>query len=161
MYNIGDKVKIRRDLVINETYDGWLWIEQIQEDAEHNNYVFTISNVIKKYDRYTYWYEEDTRNPRHWELTDEMIEGLATDTDEEKFKAWMTKLAEINCNDYENVWKAFDRIKYYYTEESHKDGENTLDNDIEILWNYLNVPVKEMTLSEIEAELGYKIKIKE
>ena len=169
MYSVGDKVKVRRDLKSDmvTTYNHCFFDEDMKEIVEKNNYILTIKRVTSNDDEYEV--EEDEDNNFWW--TGEMFEGLVEeDTDKDKFKAWMTKLAEIKEEDRDLVegqaFGAIDRVASQYAKGRHTsyNGLNNLEEDINILWNYVNnsnYDAREMTIEEIEAELGYKIKIKE
>lgn len=157
-YKVGDKVKIRKDLVVGEYYDEWVFTNEMEKDIKANDYILTISKAYIAYDEKTpvYQYEEDAHrtNVSSWELTEAMIEGLVEPTDREKFEEGMRKLSSLNGGS--EVWKAFSRC---VTRDPEVLG---YDDDLKIISDYLfGEERKRMTKAEIEAELGYKIEIVE
>lgn len=64
-YNVGDKVVIRKDLVVDEYYGGFIWYRNMQYMKE-KNYVI----IEQDFEGGFYW----TTN--EWVISDEMIEGL-------------------------------------------------------------------------------------
>lgn len=156
-YKVGDKVRIRKDLVVDEHYDEWLFTKQMKEDIEANNYILTISKADIAYDEktpvYNYEKDKDAHSP-NWELTESMIEGLVELTDREKFEGWMRKLSSLKCED--KPWRAFNNI--VTSDPDNKEYEATL----KVISDYLfGAEKKKMTKAEIEAELGYEIDIVE
>jgi hypothetical protein len=157
-YKVGDRVKIRKDLVVSEYYDEWVFTEEMEKDVKSNDYILTISKAYIAYDEKTpvYQYEEDTHRttPSSWELTESMIEGLVEVTDREKFEDCMRKLSSLNGSS--EVWKAFNRCV------THDPEVLGYDDDLKVISDYLfGAEKKKMTKAEIEAELGYEIEIVE
>lgn len=73
-YNVGDKVKIRQDLVVNRNYGGDTYLEEMDDIAKDNDYILTIGKCDYRIGEYVM--DEDERDdPWYW--TDAMIEGLA------------------------------------------------------------------------------------
>ena len=158
-YKVGDRVKIRKDLVVDEYYDEWCFTEEMERDVKSNDYILTISEAYTAYDENipVYRYEEDTHRTNSqihkWELTESMIEGLAEPpTDREKFEGWMRKLSSLGVDE---TWNAFN---YCVT---HKPDNYDYDAKLKVLSDYLFDTKKKMTKTEIEAELGYSIEIVE
>lgn len=159
-YKIGDKVKIRKDLVVGDYYNEWLFTEEMEKDVKSNDYILTISKAYIAYDEKTpvYRYEENAHRTnsqiQRWELTEAMIEGLVEPTDKEKFEGWMRKLSSIDGHN--KIWNAFDWLTTL-----NPDNDNYEDN-LKIVSDYLfGVEKKKMTKAEIEEKLGYKIEIVE
>lgn len=151
-YKIGDKVRIKKDLVVNNDYGYDCYIEEMDDIAKENDYILTIEDCV--FNNTEYIMVEDSEGCS-W--TDEMIEGLVTDemieepTDREKFEGWMRKLSSLKGED--RVWNAFN---YCVTTEPNKRG---YEDELKIISDYLFA--KKMTKAEIEAELGYSIEIVE
>lgn len=151
-YKIGDKVRIKKDLVVNNDYGYDCYIEEMDDIAKENDYILTIEDCV--FNNTEYIMVEDSEGCS-W--TDEMIEGLVTDemieepTDREKFEGWMRKLSSLKSED--RVWNAFN---YCVTTEPNKRG---YEDELKIISDYLFA--KKMTKAEIEAELGYSIEIVE
>lgn len=147
-YKIGDKVRIRRDLVVGDKYGGITFFYDMAKEVETNGgnvVIITDARVDStgvigyKFGGLAFIYSES------------MIEGLAEPTDREKFEGWMRKLSSLKSDD--RVWNAFN---YCVTTEPDKWG---YEDKLKIISDYLFA--KKMTKAEIEAELGYKIEIVE
>lgn len=144
-YKVGDKVKIRKDLVVGDRYGGLTYLDSMKKEVSANGGdVFVIdhagtdcSDVI--------WYEFEGLS---FSYSEEMIEEP---TDREKFEGWMRKLSSLKNDD--RVWQAFN---YCVTREPDTCG---YEDELKIISNYLFA--KKMTKAEIEKELGYKIEIVE
>lgn len=159
-YKVGDKVKIRKDLVVGDYYNEWLFTEEMEKDVKSNDYILTISKAYIAYDEKTpvYQYEECTTraDDSRWELTESMIEGVVVEsTDREKFEECMRKLSSLSLNSHDNVWEAFNNLTYLSVNDS------SYDETLKVVSDYLFGPKKKMTKAEIEAKLGYEIEIVE
>jgi len=153
-YKVGDRVRIRKDLVVDKSY----------ADADHTECYFTeeMGKVKEKYDYATIKTCNDHHNDRYqicednsgyW-WSDEMFEK----SDRHKFEECIRKLSRLDSKD--DVWKAFDRLTYLEADdaEDKKDFEKAL----KLVADYLfGAEKKKMTKAEIEAELGYEIEIVE
>jgi hypothetical protein len=148
-YKIGDKVKIREDLVTRRAYGKNTYVDSMKKIAKDHDYILTIANIVCNKE---YKMEEDG-DMYYW--TDEMIERLVEPTDREKFEGCMRKLGRLNGDS--DVWKSFDRLTYKDPNEDEKEFEEALKT----VADYLFDTKKKMTKAEIEAELGYKIEIVE
>lgn len=161
-YKVGDKVRVRRDLVVGNSYtmedgDRNSYIADMKDVAEANDYVLTIN-----YEDGQYTVEEDKLG---YSWTDGMFEGLVTNTekfescnteltDREKFKGWMRKLSSLN--DWDKTWNAFNNLTVL------KPDDDVYKGQLKIVTDYLfGVEKKKMTKAQIEAELGYEIEIVE
>ena len=144
-YKIGDKVRIRRDLVVGDRYGGLTYLGGMAKEVEANggNYVTITDAGVDSSDAIWYDFEELT-----FTYSEEMIEEP---TDRERFEGWMRKLSSLPCDN--EVWHAFD---YCVTTEPDTCG---YEDELKIISDYLFA--KKMTKAEIEAELGYKIEIVE
>lgn len=152
-YKVGDKVRIRRDLVVGKGYytghskDTDNYTSSMDELVKNHDYVLTIA----KYGNNATEYEMLESDLFWW--TESMIEGLAEPTDREKFEEWMKKLSNLNSNT--DTWRAFDKLTYL------NEDEKEFKEAFNIVADYLFEEKKKMTKAEIEAELGYKIEIVE
>ena len=148
-YKVGDKVKIKKNLIVDGSYGSETYVEDMEEIAKDYDYILTVSKVFDCYgDNIEYVMAEGDG----WYWTNKMIEGLAEPTDREKFEGWMRKLSSLDCDDV--VWNAFN---YIVTSEPDDRG---YDDKLKIVSDFLFTK-KKMTKTEIEAELGYKIEIVE
>lgn len=148
-YKVGDKVKIKKNLIVGNGYGGDTYVEDMEEIAKDYDYILTVSKVFDCYgDNIEYLMAEDNG----WYWIDEMIEGLAEPTDREKFEGWIRKLSSLAYDDV--VWQAFN---YIVTSDPEERG---YDDRLKIISDFLFTK-KKMTKTEIEAELGYEIEIVE
>lgn len=148
-YNIGDRVRIRKDLVVGDRYEGDAYIKEMDDIAKNNDYVLTIERF--SYDNIEYVMAESNYE---WFWTDAMIEGLEL-TDREKFEGWMKELGRLTGGS--DIWKSLDGLTYLDPDEDEKEFEEALKT----VADYLFDTKKRMTKTEIEAELGYEIEIVE
>lgn len=147
-YKVGDRVKIREDLIIGHDYGSNDYINDMDNIAKSNNYILTISD----YSCNNKQYRMVEAYGQCWNWTDEMIEGLVGSTDREKFEGWMRKLAALDS--FDEVWLAF-----LYCAE-HDSDASEYDDNLKAVSDYLfGAEKKKMTQAEIEAELGYEIEI--
>ena len=148
-YKIGDKVRIRRDLVAGKGY-------YTGHSKDTDNYTFGMDELVKNHD-YVLTIAKYANNDTEYEMlesdrfwwTESMIEGLAETTDREKFEEWMRKLSSLDG--YDERWEAFNNC---VTLEPDEKG---YEDNLKIISDYLFG--KKMTKAEIEAELGYDIEI--
>lgn len=92
-YKVGDKLRIRRDLMIYERYGSQTFIEQMEK---YKLMPVTISEVFSEF----YHIKED--KGENWSWTDEMFEGLIEDelTVEEAIRLKIEMCEEImSCSD--------------------------------------------------------------
>jgi hypothetical protein len=153
-YKVGDRVKIRKDLIVGESYT----------DSDHTVCYFTeeMEKVKEKYDYATikacngyhndrYQICED--NSGYW-WSDEMFE----ESDRHKFERWMRDLSKLDSKD--DTWKALDKLTYL--EADDVEDKEDFEKALKLVADYLfGVEKKKMTKAEIEAELGYEIEIVE
>ena len=154
-YKIGDKVRIRKDLVVNNDYGCDGYIEEMDDIAKENDYILTIEDCVFNNTEYTMVEDSECCS---W--TDEMIEGLVTDemiekpTDREKFEGWMRNLSSLDG--WDKTWDAFNNLTVLEPDDDEYKGQ------LKIVTDYLfGEEKKKMTKAEIEKELGYEIEIVE
>ena len=162
-FKVGEKVKIKKNL--KEGYGFKYYVADEMEKFKGKT--VTIYSVNSE----AYRIEEDNMS---WDWTEDMFEGLAIITKEELFKMPIgtkitTDLEENNIfvkvgendfcnNDCDHI--EYDNIKEDLSLDYYKEGKI-----IEIQEpNYTTIykedkQVKEMTIAEIEKELGYPIKV--
>ena len=106
-YNVGDRVEIKRGLVIGSIVGDDTYENNMAILANDHNYVLTIKDYKSDYMAYRMLEDEYEYN---W--TEEMVEGLAEKepTDREKFEEWMRKLCSLDGGD--KVWDAFNKLTY-------------------------------------------------
>lgn len=70
-YKVGDKVRVRRDLVVDESYGGVCFVKNM---AHWRGHIVTISRIGD------YFYKiEETSNPFDYNWSDEMFEDVSDD----------------------------------------------------------------------------------
>ena len=113
-YNIGDKVEIKRGLVIGSIVGGDSYEGNMEILANDHNYVLTIKDYKSDYMAYRMLEDEYEYN---W--TEEMIEGLAKKepTDREKFEEWMGKLCSLAASN--EVWESFNELTFSTVDTEH------------------------------------------
>lgn len=148
-YKVGDKVKIRKDLVVDESYSDssrdCYFTEGMEMVKEKYDYA-TIRTCSSYYDD-RYQICEDKGG--YW-WSDKMFE----ESDRHKFEEWMRKLSRLDGDG--SVWDAFNDLSLL--------GEDDIcyEERLKTVADYLfGEEKKKMTKAEIEAELGYKIEIVE
>lgn len=149
-HKVGDKVKIRKDLIVDESYSvadhiECYFTEEMEKVKDKYDYVTIKSCSSSNDDRYQIC--EDSWG--HW-WTDEMFE----ETDRHKFEKWMRDLARLD--DTKGVWDAFNDLLVL------KADDDSYEERLKVVADYLfGEEKKKMTKAEIETELGYKIEIVE
>ncbi len=149
-YRIGDKVKIRKDLVVGESYS----------DADHGSCYFAedMETIKEKYDYVTIKscssYQDDRYQICECDFgywwSDEMFE----ESDRHKFERWMRDLSRLDGDS--DVWDAFNDLSFM------EEDDIGYEEKLKLVTDYLfGEEKKKMTKAEIEAELGYKIEIVE
>lgn len=91
-YKVGDRVRIRKDLMVFERYGKQTFVEQMEK---YKGMPATISEVFSD----TYYIKED--KGENWNWTDEMLEGLVEDelTAEEAIRIKIEMCEEMSCSD--------------------------------------------------------------
>lgn len=91
-YKVGDRVRIRKDLMIFERYGKQTFVEQMEK---YKGMPATISEVFSD----TYYIKED--KGENWNWTDEMFEGLVKDelTAEEAIRLKIEMCEKMSCSD--------------------------------------------------------------
>jgi hypothetical protein len=162
-YKIGDKVRIRRDLVVDKSYakdphDFCTYIKDMKDVAEKNNYILTIEDTYFREDRYIMLEDEED-----YSWTDEMIEGLVEEKsiDREKFEAFLKEVVD-GTKDCDENYEAWSKI-HDLTNGKCFSKKEVIQWLTDFYYNFVpkDENIKKMTKAEIEAELGYKIEIVE
>lgn len=161
-FKVGDKVRVREDLVVDRKYGGLTFVSPI---AELCGMVFTVGEIRNGHD--VSYYELDEVSCA-W--TDEMIEPYE-DHEAHKFEAFLREVVDGNAPSTVRTNHAYNLLsdlvshddgddKYHLTEEEFESAIS------ELVDFYVNkfVPKEdetavEMTLSEVEKALGHKVKI--
>lgn len=165
-FKVGDKVRIRKDL--KEGNDFKVYVTDDMEELAGK--IVTIIDAWENCGA-NYSINEDT-NKYTW--SEDMFEVLARPTKEELFK--MPIGTKIITNDQENNTFVFDGVDSFYGNTRYlKDDE--INEDLTVIDKYCGTKiieiqeptyntiykaddeVKEMTIAEIEKELGYPIKV--
>lgn len=156
-YKVGDKVKVRDDLMVGNRYSGFGYVDDM---SRFSGKIVTIRTVFE--DENCYNLNEDIWRYR-W--TDEMFEEEAsTEAEIAKFRAFLEEVANLDNDDYNSEYATLVRIVDYG--QDGYDGYNYKEC-VDELCNFYRMftPKKEtkkkMTKAEIEDALGYKIEIVE
>lgn len=106
-YKKGDKVVIRKDLIVGEVYGNWTWSAG-KEYMKEKDYV-----LIERVNDSDYWVEDKRVNDgdywieNEWLISDEMIEGLYN---EDKYSD--PSLVEIITDFLNRLENAYDNKKF-------------------------------------------------
>lgn len=106
-YGIGDKVVIRKDLIVGEVYGNWTWSAG-KEYMKEKDYV-----VIERVNDGDYWVEDERVDDDYywieneWLISEEMIEGLY-----EEGKYSDPTLVEIITDFLNRLENAYDNKKF-------------------------------------------------
>ena len=163
-FKVGEKVKIKKNL--KEGYDFKYYVADEMEKFKGK--AVTIYSVNSE----AYRIEEDNMS---WDWTEDMFEGLAKPTKEELFKMPLGTIIKTDREKHNIFVKVgendFCNDNRDHIEDSDINEDLTVDNycgDKTII--EIQIPtyetiykadeeVKEMTIAEIEKELGYPIKV--
>lgn len=153
-YKVGDKVKVRDDLIVDCRYGSDIFVDGM---SALKGKVVTIK-MCYEYNN-SYRIEEDI-----YALTDEMFEDeTATEAEIAKFRAFLEEVADYRSSEY---MEQYDWLGYIMGIGA-VDCNEEVDEKIDKFCNFYRTftPTKEtkkkMTKAEIEEELGYKIEIVE
>lgn len=170
-YKVGDKIRIRKDLR-PERYGSLYATENMTKMAGD---IVTIAHIYDE--RMIYDIEEDCG----WSWSEEMFESVCPKNllepgtvvktrDGDKYiningilmrksgGSWLCRLEDVNDDLVREKHKNKDmEIIEIYKTDGHTISELFDDDNLTLVWK--REEVKEITLSEIEKELGYKVKI--
>jgi hypothetical protein len=173
-FKVGDKVRVRKDLVDEQKYGGQCFVYDMSKFMDK---IATIKSVYNS----CYCIEEDGGE---WFWTDEMFEsnvincftkadlkdGMVVeyrDGDRRMVMGnkFISDFGFAFLHNFTNTLegKCFDSMTI---DKIYKSSSHTLDGyfknyNLTLIWKRpTEEPIKEMTVAEIEKELGYKVKIK-
>lgn len=161
-FKVGDKVRVREDLVVDRKYGGLTFVSSMKI---YCGIVFTVDRILHGYVSY---YELDEIP---WAWTDEMLEPYNDNEEAHKFEAFLREVVDGNKPSTASTNRAYHLL---YDLVNHDDGdaecyltEEGFESAIsELVDFYVNKfvpkedePAVEMTLSEVEKALGHKVKI--
>ena len=174
-FKVGDKVRVRKDLVLNHTYGNYFFVSIMEK---FKGKIVTIISVCNN----RYEIEEDNKRC-YW--TDEMFEPAVTNftkadlvdgmvvefTNGKKAMLVGDRFIGMDCFSKTNSWSntleqnsdtsPFKTITKVYKPRSLFLNKYFEDYNLELIWERpKEEPIKEMTVAEIEKELGYKVKMK-
>ena len=165
-YKVGDRVRIRKDLKVNKRYGGNSVTSKMKELAGK---MVAIELVLSDY----YKIKEDEEM---WHWTDEMFEGYVKPTKEELFAMPLGTIIKTD-RDVNNIFVKVGEEDFCNDDCDHIHLYDINNDDLSIRDNFYGTKileiqeptyntiykyeteVKEMTISEIEKELGYPVKI--
>lgn len=94
-FNVGDKVKVRKNLKVNERYEGVLFAPDMEK---YKGQIITIEGLIHEDYINAYRYDD-------WSWTDEMLEPVETTKEDEKPEMVNHPKHYNSCGDYETIRK--------------------------------------------------------
>lgn len=162
-FKVGDKVRIKKDLSIDKTYG----ITVVSSMEKYAGRIMTVSRITNfgyrlKEDNEEWHWSEDTMEIVPKPTKEELLKmplGTIIKTDKEGHNIFVKVGENDFCNnDYDHI--EYDNIKEDLSLDYYEEGKI-----IEIQEpNYTTIykedkQVKEMTIAEIEKELGYPIKV--
>ena len=105
-YKVGDKVRVKKDLKINEYYGGVRFAECM---GCYRGKVYTITNIDDCWCRISYVYLLDTPSHKTYYWTDEMLESVDKETEKNKDKEILDYLLDKHKITKEDVEKEMNR----------------------------------------------------
>lgn len=156
-YKVGDKVKVRDDLKVNNNYGGYVYCGNM---PFFKGKTVTIEAVTDfKYDKHYLIKEDDTRYYWTDEMFEEIVEEDKDETEVEKFRAFLEEVANLDYDNYGEEYAMLSNIvKYGYDFNDYKEA---IDELCDFYRTFKPTEKKKMTKAEIEDALGYKIEIVE
>lgn len=166
-YKIGDKVRVKRELKEGDDFD----IYVSEEMAKYAGKIVTIAKITKAYDsNLRYEIEGD----RFWTWTEDMFEDSIKPTKEELLKMPIGTIIKTDSEEH-NIFAKVGENDFCNDDVDHIENCNISD-DLSLDVYFANEIVeiqepayttiykkdtetKEMTVKQIEKELGYSIKI--
>jgi hypothetical protein len=153
-YKVGDKVKVRDDLVVGNCYSYYAYCGDM---VNFKGKTVTIKSVA-----YDFYRIEEDRQTSCW--ADGMFEDVEDDEAEiAKFRAFLEEVADYRSDEY---MEQYLRLSYIMG-IGEVDDDEKMDEAVNKLCDFYKTftPTKEtkkkMTKAEIEDALGYKIEIVE
>ena len=150
-FKVGDKVKVRKDLRVNLSYGDDAFVTGMEK--------FIGTTVTIDYiERGKYYIQEDNNE---WSWTDEMFEGLArfTKSDLQRGDILTDSDGDISVFDGEKLVGSTLEIGYLDEALGTDDGDCQIVKverpvELETIWERSSDELTEMTIEEIENELG-------
>jgi hypothetical protein len=172
-FKVGDKVRVRKDLVLNHTYGNYFFVSTMEKFKDKIVTIISVCNncyEIKEDNKCSYWTDEmlepNVVNFTKADLKDGMV--VEYQNGEKRMVlgdrlisnhhfAELSNFTDILKNKYlDNM--AINRV---YSSSGYTFSDYFEDRLLTLIWERpKEEPIKEMTVAEIEKELGYKVKIK-
>ena len=165
-FKVGDKVRIRKDLKEGDSFE----IYVTDEMEELAGKIVTITKVNKTLASVRYVIDKDDG---FYSWSEDMFEGLAQLTKEELFKMPIGTIIKTDRQEH-NIFVKVGKNDFCNDDVDHIE-DNYVNNDLSLecfgtkiieiqepTYNTIykaDAEVKEMTIAEIEKELGYPIKV--
>lgn len=164
-FKVGDRVRIRKDLKEGDDFELYV----VDDMEEFSGKIVTIINAWEK-NGGRYSIKED---PNNYTWSEDMFENTTKPTKEELFAMPLGTIIKTDC-DYHNVFikvgeddfcnDSADHINSAYVKDDFSLNccENKIIEIQEPTYQTIykvDKEVKEMTIAEIEKELGYPIKV--
>lgn len=166
-YKIGDKVRVKRELKEGDDFD----IYVSEEMAKYAGKIVTIAKETKCYGNNTRY---EIKEDRFWNWTEDMFEDSIKPTKEELLKMPIGTIIKTDSEKH-NIFVKVGENDFCNDDTDHIEDCN-IGDDLKLDVYFANeiveiqepayttlykkdTKVKEITISEIEKELGYPIKI--
>ena len=159
-YNIGDRVKIRRDLVVSEEYGNLTYLNAMKKEVEKRDIVTIKDTGIDS--KGIVWYEFEEL---YYTYSEAMIEGLVESSTEKeelqtdsKFEAF---LREVACVENDNYYKQNEMLDKLINPNDYfsVDEEELINELVEFYTNFKQK--KKLTMAELREIVGEDFEIVE
>ena len=163
-FKVGDRVRIRKDLK-----EGHMFKVYVDEEMEEFKGKIVCIDKVNEDDEFYFIKEDDNE----WEWTEDMFENTIKPTKEELFKMPIGTIIKTD-REYNNVFVKVGENDFCNDDVDHIEYNDVNDDlSLECFGNKIieiqeptyktiykaDEEVKEMTIAEIEKELGYPIKV--
>ena len=160
-YNIGDRVEIRRDLVVGEKYGNLTYLDVMKKEVTEANNIVTIRDAGVDMNGII-WYEF---KGLYYTYSEAMIEGLVEASTEKeelqtdsKFEAF---LKEVACLENDNYYKQNEMLDKLINPNDYfsVDEEELIGELVEFYTNFKQK--KKLTMAELREIVGEDFEIVE
>lgn len=149
-YKIGDKVKIRKDLVVGDKYEGLIYHDTMAQEVEVKGDIVTIIDAgIDSNDIRWYNFEGFVFN-----YSEEMIEGLIENEELNKFESFLREVADQNAPNYGRQWNYLDDLMH-----SYGDAKSNIAELVKFYRTFKPKVVKKLTMAELRDIVGEDFEI--
>ena len=172
-FKVGDKVRVRKDLVVGNRYGGYLFVGDmgtLMGEIVAIDGVYDMHYNIDKDDACYCWADEMFEPNKVTFTKVDLKDGMVVEyqNGDRRMVLGDKLIADFGFAFLNSFTDTLEGIKYndMIIDKVYKSTAHTLvnyfkDYNLTLIWERpKEEPVKEMTVAEIEKELGYKVKIK-